>query len=370
MANSVNPIRVLIAEDSPVALKILQRILGEAPDMLVVGTASNGEEALKMVPKLRPNIVCTDLHMPRMDGLQLIEAIMADYPCPILVISASVQDEDTDNVFRLLQAGALDIFPKPRTGLSMAYEQTKQDLLTRIRVLSGVTVFTQRRASMAPPTIALKSSHSKEVQSSQPSTPGIRFRQDIRQPQVLAIGASTGGPQAIHTILQRLPPNFPVPILCVQHISTGFLQGLVDWLDRECSFNVKIAQWGTIPQAGSVYFPPEGHHLEISPTGKLALSSIPPVSGHRPSVTVLFKSVADYYRRSSVGILLTGMGRDGADGLLSLSQAGATTIAQDESTSVVFGMPKEAIALGAAQEILRIQDMAPFLLTQVFRAQM
>jgi two-component system, chemotaxis family, protein-glutamate methylesterase/glutaminase len=352
------PIRILLVEDSPVALTILRRVLQDEPDIEVVGTAPNGEEAIKLIPQVKPNLICTDLHMPRMDGLQLTEFVMEHFPCPILVISASVQDEDTDNVFRLLEAGALDIFPKPRTGLVTEYEKSKQDLLARIRVLSGVTVFTQRRT--------FQDKHSTTVTPAIPLPP-ISLRRDIRQPQILAIGASTGGPQALHLLFQRLPSNFPVPIVCVQHISEGFLQGLVDWLHRECPFKVTIAQPGVVPQPGVVYFPPERQHLVISPTGKLSLSLESPVMGHRPSVSVLFKSVAQYYRRSCVGVLLTGMGRDGADGLLSIFEAGGITIAQDESTSVVFGMPKEAISLGAAQQVLAIQDIAPFLLNRVFQ---
>jgi two-component system chemotaxis response regulator CheB len=349
------PIRLLLVEDSPVALAILQRILREAPDIEVVGVAHNGQEALAMFPMVKPTMICTDLHMPKMNGLELTQEVMARFPCPILVVSASVQEEDTQNVFRILEAGALDIFPKPRTGLASEYEKAKAELLAKIRVLSGVSVFTQRKRgapAVREPIAALG--------APKPLT------MDIRTPRVLAIGASTGGPQALLAILQQLPKTFPVPILCVQHISDGFLQGLVDWLDSSCALRVAIASPGEMPQPGTVYFPPERHHMEINTRGQIALAQGVPVAGHCPSVTVMFKSVAAYYRRSAVGVLLTGMGRDGADGLHAMAQAGSLTIAQDEATSVVFGMPKEAIALGAAQQILALPTIAPFLLTQVF----
>lgn len=181
----------------------------------------------------------------------------------------------------------------------------------------------------------------------------------------MAIGASTGGPQALYTILKQLPANFPVPILCVQHISEGFLQGLVDWLAAECFLRVTIAQPGEFPKPGTVYFAPERQHLQLDTQGRLTTVSTPAVSGHRPSVTALFQAVATCYPRSAVGILLTGMGRDGADGLQAIAQAGGTTIAQDEQTCVVFGMPKEAIALGAAQHILAIGEIAPMLLNRI-----
>jgi two-component system chemotaxis response regulator CheB len=348
-------IRLLIVEDSPVALAILQRIFREASDIEVVGVARHGQEALAMFPMVKPTMICTDLHMPKMNGLELTQEVMARHPCPILVVSASVQEEDTQNVFRILEAGALDIFPKPRTGLASEYEKSKNELLAKIRVLSGVSVFTQRRQG-APP-----------VRQPLVQRPPVKSTPiDIRTPRVLAIGASTGGPQALLAIFQQLPKTFPVPILCVQHISEGFLQGLVDWLDSSCSLQVKIANPGETPQPGVVYFPPERHHMEINPRGQLSLSQGAPVAGHCPSVTVMFKSVAAYYRRSAVGVLLTGMGRDGADGLYTMAQAGSLTIAQDEVSCVVFGMPKEAISLGAAQRVLALPAIAPFLLNQVF----
>ncbi len=350
------PIRLLIVEDSPVALAILQRILREAPDIEVVGTARHGLEALALIPEVKPTMICTDLHMPKMNGLELTREVMIQYPCPILVVSASVQEEDTQNVFKILEAGALDIFPKPRTGLAAEYERSKNELLAKIRVLSGVSVFTQHRRQAAPARPV-----ATPPQAS-PLVPAI----DIRAPRIVAIGASTGGPQATMAILEQLPKTFPVPILCVQHISEGFLQGLVDWLDSKVPLKVTIARAGDIPQPGTVYFPPERHHMELDVGGRLSLSRTPPVAGHCPSVTVLFRSVASYYRRSAVGILLTGMGRDGADGLLAMAQAGGMTIAQDEVSCIVFGMPKEAIALGAAQQILPVQNIAPFLLNQIF----
>lgn len=350
------PIRLLLVEDSPVASAILQRLLRDSDEIEVVGVARHGIEALDLIPQVEPHIICTDLHMPKMNGLELTREVMARFPRPILVISASVQEEDTQNVFRILEAGALDIFPKPRTGLAAEYEKTKKELITKIRVLSGVSVFTQHRRSEPP--------------RPQPAAPiassPAAAQLDIRAPRILAIGASTGGPQALQSIFAALPKKFPVPILCVQHISDGFLQGLIDWLNLKSALQIKIAIAGEIPQPGVVYFPPERHHMQLNRYGQFELTCSAPVAGHCPSVTVLFESVAAYYRRSAVGVLLTGMGRDGAEGLQAIALAGGTTIAQNETTCVVFGMPKEAIALGAAQHILPIQNIAPFLLGDVF----
>ncbi|HEY9762240.1 MAG TPA: chemotaxis-specific protein-glutamate methyltransferase CheB [Trichocoleus sp.] len=364
---SQKPIRVLLVEDSPIAIAILKRILSSSPAIEVVGTARTGVEALTLIPRAKPDVVCTDLHMPQMGGLELTRHIMAEFPCPILVISASVQKDDASKVFQLLEAGAVDVFPKPQSGLSEDYERTKHELINKIRVLSGVKVFTQHRRSLGTVSPTLKpdtfkpgsfsSGDSASSSASLLSAPASRRSLDIRSPRIIAIGASTGGPNALHTLFQALPPTLPVPILCVQHISEGFLQGLVDWLRRECRLSIAIAQTGQTPQAGTVYFAPENQHLELDGYGKLLCTASPPVSGHCPSATVLFKSVAAYYRRSVVAALLTGMGRDGADGLLTIAQAGGVTIAQDEASSVVFGMPKEAIALGAAQYVLPIEKI-------------
>ncbi|HEY9878355.1 MAG TPA: chemotaxis-specific protein-glutamate methyltransferase CheB [Leptolyngbyaceae cyanobacterium] len=361
-SRSQGPIRVLLVEDSPIAIAILKRILSSSPEIEIVGTARTGVEALTLIPKVKPDVVCTDLHMPQMSGLELTRHIMAEFPCPILVISASVQENNPTNVFQLLEAGAVDVFPKPRSGLPEDYERTKQALINKIRVLSGVKVFTQhRRANSSVMATPLKPGSTQAVYTPAPPAPILSApsprNPDIRAPRIIAVGASTGGPNALHTLLRVLPPTLPVPVLCVQHISEGFLQGLVDWLRRECHLNIAVAQTGQLPQAGTVYFAPENQHLELDGSGRLLCTTAAPVSGHCPSATVLFKSVAAYYRRSVVAALLTGMGRDGAEGLLTVAQAGGVTIAQDEATSVVFGMPKEAIALGAAQYVLPIQKI-------------
>lgn len=351
------PTQVLLVEDSPVALEILKRLLISSPEVKVVGTAQSGKEALELIPKLQPAVICTDIHMRGMNGLEFTKQVMAKYPRPILVISISVQKEDTHNIFQILEAGAVDVFPKPITGLASDYEQAKGELINKIKILSGVKVFSKRQQL---------STTAKEATSSlQLSTAG-RIPDITRESRVVTIGASTGGPQTLSTILAQLPANFPVPIICIQHICEGFLQGLVDWLASVCQLQVKIATVGELPLAGAIYFAPERSHLKLDAQGRFSYSMSPLVDGHRPSVTVTFKSVANFYRRAAVGILLTGMGRDGAEGMRTIAAAGGITIAQDEKSSVVFGMSKEAIALGAAQYILPAHEIAPLLLNKVF----
>lgn len=383
-------IRVFIVEDSPVVTLILKRIFASSPEIEVVGTAQNGLEALEIIPNLKPDVICTDLHMAKMNGLEFTREVMSKYPRPILVISASVQPEDTYNVFQLLDAGAVDVFPKPRALSVQDYESLRQELISKIKILSGVAVFTLRRRHRGESSLNLftnnpggihystNSIHKESQRNTVTPTPSKQTTQPFSrlmshtsypishcQTKIVTIGASTGGPQALHTILANLPSNFGLPVICIQHISDGFLQGLVDWLATESKLPVKIAKMGDLPQAGIVYFPPEGQHLELNSQGKFLYSSSPPLSGHRPSVTVTFNSVAKFYGRSAVGILLTGMGRDGADGMLAIAQAGGVTIAQNEATSVVFGMPKEAIALGAAKYILPVNEICPFLLNKI-----
>lgn len=351
------PIPVLLVEDSLIALEILKRLLASSPDVKVVGTARNGKEALELIPKLQPAVICTDLHMREMDGLEFTKQVMANNPRPILVISNAVQKEDTQNTFQLLEAGAVDIFPKPKTGLVSDYEQAKRELIGKIKVLSGVRVFTRRlqppiaRKSVSVATYNFHSTATKQILNN--ITASIR---------VVTIGASTGGPQALHKVLAQLPSDFPVPVICTQHISEGFLQGLVDWLAAECQLKVKIAQVGESPLPGTIYFAPERNHLELDAQGRFIYSFSPPVDGHRPSVTITFQSVAEFYGSRTAGILLTGMGRDGAAGMQTIAAVGGITIAQDEKSSVVFGMPKEAIALGAAKYILPVQEIASLLL--------
>lgn len=360
----LSPIKVLLVEDSPVATIVLKRILDASPEIQVIGTASNGLEALELIPKLQPEVICTDLNMAEMNGLEFTREVMKKYPRPILIISASVQAKDTQNVFELMKAGALDVFPKPIGGLASDYDRLGNELIAKVKVLSGVKVFTRHQRLGGIETGERRPSkkiYQLPIHNYQLSSKNLNS-QTIK---LLAVGASTGGPQALHSIISQFPANLPVPVICIQHISEGFLQGLVDWLGFEAKLPVKIAGFGELPQAGIVYFPPEKRHLELDAQGRFIYSEAAREAGHCPSVTVTFKSVASFYGRGAAGVLLTGMGRDGAEGMLAIAQAGGLTIAQNEASCVVFGMPKEAIALGAAQHVLPVSAIAPLLLAKL-----
>jgi two-component system chemotaxis response regulator CheB len=340
-------IKVLLVEDSLIDLKVLERMISASPDIEVVGTAREGEEGLALIPQLSPDVICTDLNMPKMDGLEFTRQVMAHHPKPILVISSYVQSEDTQNVFNLLDSGAIDVFPKPRDGLRNT--DASHELFEKIRILSGVFVFKRNRSSR------------KKAES---PSPRFRARQNRGPAGVVCIGSSTGGPQALQSLFAQLPDNFPAPILCVQHISKGFLSGLVKWLDSQCPIGLKVVDQGEVAEPGMVYFPQDGHHLEIDSRGTLTAVSGLPVNGHCPSVDVTFKSAATAFGKDAVGVLLTGMGNDGAEGMRAILDSRGFTIAQDEETSLIFGMPKVAIETGAAGMVLPLNQIAQELLKQ------
>ncbi len=341
------PIRVLLVEDSEIATRLLQRAIESTGMLKVVGTAKTGVEGLELLETTQPDVICTDLHMPRMNGLEFTRQVMVRSPRPILVISNSVREDDRRTVFELLEAGAVDVFPKPVMSSPEHYAQVATQLVAKIKVLAGVKVFKLRQSRLDAITKPLP------TPISPPALKALRAEQAIG-----AIGASTGGPQALRDILSQLPAHFPLPLVCVQHISLGFLRGLMDWLGMSCALPIQIAQAGQLPQPGVIYFPPESRQLEFDAQGRFVTFRTDAVEGHCPSVTVTFRSIAQVFGARSISILLTGMGVDGALGLQAAIQAGGWTIAQDEASSVVFGMPRAAIELGAAKQVLPLSSIA------------
>lgn len=349
---SLSTIRVLLVDDSAIALRILEQLLDDEPEISVVGKANDGIEALELLPVVRPDVICTDYHMPRMDGLRLVERLMQEHPLPILVVSVSVQDQGNENnIFALLQAGALDVLPKPRGGVDPDYTYIKKELVHKIRVLSGIKVFQRNPDVKEDKSQSFLSKEAQRLMATVPAT-------------LVAIGASTGGPPALQQILSELPADFPAPILCIQHISKGFLQGLVKWLDNSCALRVKIADDGEPARAGIVYLAPEDHHLTMDSRGILHTPSVPEAA-HLPSVTVTFQSLAHCCGQYVVAVLLTGMGDDGATGLRDIANAGGITIAQDEASCAVFGMPRVAIEIGAARFVLPLAEIGQRLHTMI-----
>jgi len=340
-------IRVLLAEDSAVTREYLVYLLDQDPVLRVVGTAPNGLEAVKQAEQIKPDIIVMDVHMPVMNGFEATRQIMERVPAPIVMISASLSREETALTFEALSAGALTVVDKPGGLDHPEHAESARRLVQTVKLMAEVKVVRRwpRRERPVPP-------------SPIPTRPDRKIR-------LIAIGASTGGPPVLAQILRGLPPDLTVPVLIVQHIAPGFTEGLAEWLGQGTPLGVKVAQPGEAVRSGSVYLAPDRFQMGITKDGRIHLRGEPMADGFCPSASYLFESVAEGYGRSAIGILLTGMGRDGAAGLKRLREAGGATIAQDENTSVVFGMPQEAIRLGAAEYVLSPEQIARLIRTLV-----
>ncbi|MBS3975065.1 MAG: chemotaxis-specific protein-glutamate methyltransferase CheB [Actinobacteria bacterium] len=336
-------IRVLIVDDSLVAREMLTQILSSDPGIEVIGEAKNGLEAIAKVAELRPDLVTMDIHMPRCDGLKATEQIMAYTPTPILVVSSSVYGEGMGRAFDALEMGALEVLKKPEPRDWAHLENIGREVIRKVKILARVKVITHIRGRRTElhPTSPIEISPKAE-------RGGV---------SLVAIGSSTGGPSALLSILGRLPKELPVPIVIAQHIAEGFIPGLVSWLNAGCKIDVREARDGQNVEAGAAFIAPTGTNLSMD---GLTMRFTNPLSGqlYVPSADTLFESVATSIGRNSLGVILTGMGADGAKGLKLLHDTGAATIAQDESTSTVWGMPKAAVELGAARVVLPIHDIA------------
>lgn len=332
-------LRVLVVEDSAVARQLLVRIIDDDPGLRVVGEARDGAAALGLANRLRPDIITMDVHMPVMDGVEATRRIMHEVPTPIVVVTASTDRAATSDSFAALRAGALTVVEKPRGPASPEFPRQARTLVSTLKLMAEVKVITWRARREPPPKL--------------PPEPRAPQRIDV-----VAIGSSTGGPAALATILGGLPSDTPVPILVVQHITAGFEESLVKWLNDVSALPVRLAAGREQLRAGEVLVAPQGVHLGTEGNGRAVLSDAPPVGPHRPSATYLFASVAEAYGRRALGVILTGMGSDGVEGLARLKGAGGWVLAQDEATSAVYGMPKEAVARGVADHVVALHDIA------------
>lgn len=339
-------IRVLIADDSAVMRRLLLTTLESEEDLRVVGTARDGAEAVRLCLSLRPDVVIMDINMPVMDGLQATQKILEQGAVPIVVLSGYVGDPSSQMAFDAIQAGALAVVAKPTGPDEPEYRRMHDELVRAVRSMATIKVVARPPQRLEP--IQPMAAH---------NTPTY----------VRAVGvvASTGGPAALHFLLRRLPATFPAPILIVQHITRGFVAGLVDWLGADSKLEVRLARSGQIPRPGQALFAPDDYHMEIDASGAIVLSDDELVDSQRPSGTVLLRSIARTYGAQAVGVVLTGLGADGAAGLMQIKLAGGQTLAQDEETSIVYGMPREAVSLGAAQEVLSLDRIVAHLLSIV-----
>ena len=334
-------IRVVVAEDSPTVRALLVEILQSDPEIKVVGQATNGVEAAELTARLKPDLVTMDVHMPVMDGFAATKEIMVHTPTPILIVSSSVSGNDVELSLNAMRAGALMLVRKPEDPQSARFDGLRDELVDMAKAMAQVKVV-RRWPAGAPGTLA---------------TPPLRPLR-TRPIQLVAVAASTGGPAALQQILAALPRDFPAPILAVQHLATGFVPGLAAWLDMSCNLHVKVAEDGEPLAPRTVFLAPDDRHLGVRAGGRVLVVDAPPVGGFRPSGTYLFTSVAQLYGRSVAAVILTGMGNDGVAGLKNVNAAGGLVLAQDEASSVVYGMPREAVAAGVVDAVLTPDEIA------------
>jgi two-component system, chemotaxis family, protein-glutamate methylesterase/glutaminase len=332
-------IRVLIIEDSAATRQLLEHIVSQDPRLEIAAAVPTAEEALRILTRVSPDVISMDIRLPGMNGFEATQRIMQKRPTPVVVVSASVDRPEMQITMNALRAGALTVLEKPRGLTSHEYAVMAERLCTQLAIMSQVKVV-RRHANAQPVACATRLPR---------MAPG-NFR-------VLAVASSTGGPAALVQLLGGLGEEFPLPILMVQHITGSFLEGFATWLNNTCPFAVEIVRDRTPIAPRTVYLAKQDHHLRAE--NQIArVDDGEPVCGQRPSGTVLFDSLARTHGSQALGVILTGMGTDGAEGLLRLRESGGHTIAEDESTAVVYGMPGEAVRLGAAVESLPLPAIA------------
>ncbi len=343
-------VRVLIVDDSPTTQALLRALLETDHSICVIGTASDGRQAVEKTLLLKPDLITMDLQMPVMDGFEATERIMELRPTPIVVVSAGLGSPELEFSFRALKVGALDVIRKPVGSSHQDYEIIREQLVSVVRNMAEVRVVRRRPIGLGRTGVNSLEGSGEVLIASRRKAPGV-----------LAIGSSTGGPAVLNAIFKALPPTFSIPILVVQHMTIGFTSGLVDWLRHESGLPIDIATDGHAFKPGRITVAPDDVHMILRDRSRIGLLPGEKVSFVRPSATLLFESVAHTFGADSLGILLTGMGDDGARGLSAIRDAGGTTIAQDEASCVVFGMPRAAIERHAAQYVLSPAEIVDYL---------
>jgi two-component system, chemotaxis family, protein-glutamate methylesterase/glutaminase len=364
--NAVQKIKVLCVDDSALIRSLMTEIINSQPDMTVVATAPDPLVARELIKQHNPDVLTLDVEMPRMDGLDFLEKLMRLRPMPVVMVS-SLTERGNEITLRALELGAVDFVTKPKVGIRDGMLDYAEKLADKVRAAARARVrpAAPARAHAAPaaghPVAAHGAAHAPAAAAPMINNPLVSTE------KLIIVGASTGGTEAIREVLQPLPPDAPA-VLIAQHMPPGFTKSFAQRLNGLCRITVKEAEHGERVLPGHAYIAPGHAHLLLARSGAnyiAHLSDDPPVNRHRPSVDVLFRSAAQHAGKNAIGVILTGMGRDGAAGLLEMRKAGAFTLAQDEASCIVFGMPREAIALGAADEIASLADMSRRVMTRL-----
>jgi two-component system chemotaxis response regulator CheB len=348
-------IKVLIVDDSAMVRKVLTQELSKDPEIEIIGTAPDPYIGRDKIVQLQPDVLILDIEMPRMDGLTFLEKLMKYYPMPVIIVSYLGQKE-SEVALKALDLGASEVLPKPGSSYSYTVREMSEQLIDKVKAVSQIKKFKTVSAEQPSP-----------QKQSAPILPAPNQALLKTSQKVIAIGASTGGTEAIKEILIRLPADFP-PVVIVQHMPQYFTHAFAQRLDRICAIHVKEAEDRELLAPGKALIAQGNKHLTLNRSGAnyyVEVTDGPPVFHQRPSVELLFKSVAKYAGANAIGVILTGMGSDGASGLLEMKKAGAYTIAQDEASSVVYGMPREAALLGAAEAITPLEDIPQLLLQKL-----
>ncbi len=362
-------IRVLIADDSAFMRKVLHSILAADPQLEVVGEARDGRDAVLQAEALKPDVITMDINMPVMDGLQASEAIMSSNPKPIVIVSSESR-EGADITLKALELGAIDFVPKPTSGVDLDMNSVREDLCRKLKMAAKVRVVRTATRSRLGQEIAGSTPRVEPGQQPlpRPAAPSLapavaagRFREAMSASNgkfpIVVLACSTGGPATLLKLLPAFPKDFPGAVIIAQHMPGTFTAQFSQQLSEVTPIKVKEAEAGEIVQAGTVYVCPGSHHLRLSPTGRISLDDGPRISGYKPCADVTMETVAAFAGPLSVGVVLTGMGNDGTRGVQAVRASGGHVIAQDEATSVIFGMPAEAIKTGAVDQVLALDNI-------------
>jgi two-component system chemotaxis response regulator CheB len=340
-AQTNSKIKVLIVDDSRVSLRLYKGILATSEIFEIVATASNGHEAIKYTKRYQPNVISMDINMPLMDGVEATKRIMDENPVPILIVSSLYENSNVELAMEVLEAGAVAIIPKPNGPGHARFTADSARYIRNLKRMSEVKVTRKR----------IKPSNQKNAQEASKTEPKIHDGLAHSNYEILVIGASAGGPEAVKAIVNKFEADFPLPIVLVQHIDPDFTVGYKNWLQTWTKLELQIIEEQTVMMPGHVYLSPGNKHIVLTKKGRVGLSDDLPFKGHRPSVAQLFESAAKVYGKNAIAVLLSGMGTDGAAALKTLKDLGALTLVQDEESCLVFGMPGTAVQLGAACSI-------------------